>query len=243
MLRVPVPCGQVGPFSEIVKAFEADNPGVKVHWTPENAVTIMNKIMDGKERSDLFLSMGDLEVDRVEREGLVLDGSRVQYAENSVAVMVPSHNPASVTRLEDLAKPAVRAITIPDPEQNSVGKHAVEALKNAGLWEKVRGKVLIARFAADSKEAAAQGHVDAGIGYYPCIVEVKEEGKEPTAPPTLKLGCLIPGSLYEPFYCEGAVPADAQHPEEARMLLEYMQRPASQEIFRKWQFVHEPAES
>jgi len=236
-LHVMVPCGQVGPFSEIVKLFEAENPNIKVDWMPENMVTITTKIIDGVERPDAFLSMGDLEVDLVEQAGLVMEGTRTAYADNSLAIMVPAGNPAGVQTLADLTKPAVKTITIPDPEQNSVGKHAVEALRNAGIWDDVKGKLLYARFAADSKDTAAKGQAQASIGYYPCAVEVHLPNQEPAEPKNLKLLCQVPANMYSPFKCEGVVLKEAQNPEYAKKLLAFMHRPESQEVFTKWEFV------
>jgi molybdate transport system substrate-binding protein len=243
VIEVLVPCGQVGPFSEIVKRFEADNPAVRVEWVPENIVTIVNKLIDGKEQPDVFLSMGDLEMDQVEQAGLVMEGTRVQYAENALAIMVPADNPAGVQVFADLTKPAVKAITVPDPEQNSVGVHAMEAFENAGIWEGVKGKVLWARFAADSKDVAARGQAQASIGYYPCGVEVHVEGEEPAHPKKLRVVCQVPSNLYTRFYCEGAVLKGSQNSEGARALLAYLQRPESQETFRKWSFVCEEPEA
>jgi molybdate transport system substrate-binding protein len=236
-LHVMVPCGQVGPVSEVVKLFEAENPDVKVDWVPENIVTITTKIIDGVEHPDVFLSMGDLEMDLVEEAGLVLEGTRTAYAENSLAIMVPTGNPAGVQALADLARPEVKTITVPDPETNSVGKHAVEALQEAGIWEQVEGKLLYARFAADSKDAAAKGQAQASIGYYPCAVEVHVAGEEPAQPKNLKMLCQIPADAYPAFSAEGAVLKEAKNPEDGKKLLAFMERPESQEVFQKWQFI------
>ncbi len=236
-LEVMVPCGQIGPFSQTLKLFEQQNPDIEVLWVPENMVPIVKKIIDGVERPDVFLSMGDLEADQIEEAGLIMEGTRVQYAENSLAIMVPAGNPAGVKTIEDLVKPEVKTITVPDPELNSVGKHAVEALRNAGIWEKVEGKVLFARFAADSKDTAARGAAQASIGYYPCAVEVHEPGQPPTQPEKLKAIAQIPAELYQPFGCEGAVLKEAKNPESGKKLLAFLQTPEAQNIFRHWQFI------
>ena len=236
-LKVMVPCGQVGPFSEIVKVFQQQNPGIEVEWIPENMVTITNKLLAGKEKADVTLSMGDLEIDTLEKAGLLMDGARVEYAENSLGIMVPTANPAGIKTVADLAKPSVRTITIPDPKDNSAGVHAVEALKNAGIWDAVAKKVLFARFAADSKDVAAKGHAEASIGYYPCAVEVHIPGQSPAQPKNLKLVAQIPPDLYESFSCEGAVLKEATNPEAGKKLLALLQTPESQAIFRTWQFI------
>ena len=236
-LKVMVPCGQVGPFSEIVKIFQQQNPDVEVEWIPENMVTITNKLLDGKEKADVALSMGDLEIDILEKAGLLMDGTRVRYAENSLGIMVPTANPAGIKTVADLAKPSVKIITIPDPKENSAGVHALEALKSAGIWDAVEKKILFARFAADSKDVAAKGHAEASIGYYPCAVEVHIPDQPPAQPKNLRLATQVPADLYAPFGCEGAVLKEAKNPEAGKKLLALLQTPESQEIFKTWQFI------
>ena len=239
-IEAMVPCGQIGPFYEALKLFEAANPGVQVHSVPENMVTITAQIVDGKAQPDLFLTMGDLEMDQVEQAGLVAEGTRTKYAENSLAIMTPDTNPAGVHAIADLTKAAVKGIAVPDPETNSVGMHAVAALKAAGIWDQVEGKIFVMRMAADTKDAAAQGQVQATIGYYPCAVEVHIPGQPPTEAKKLKMVGPIASDLYRPFWCEGAVVEGSNNPEGGRKLLEFLTTPEAQEIFRKWQFVSEP---
>jgi molybdate transport system substrate-binding protein len=236
-IELMVPCGQLGPFSEVVELFEAENPSVKVVFAPENMVPIVTKIVNGKATPDVFLSMGDLEVDLVEEAGLVVEGTRTKYAANSLALMAPKDNPAGVQTIADLAKPAVKAISIADPEKNSVGMHAIEALKAAGIYDKVADKIFIMAMAADTKDATAKKQVQASIGYYPCAVEVHIEGAPPAEEKELKLVGHIAPELYEPFWCEGAIIKGAKNPEGGKKLLEFLTTPAAQDVFTKWEFV------
>jgi len=236
-LKVMVPCGQVGPFSEIVKAYQEKYPEIEVEWIPENMVTITRKLLAGKDRADVVLSMGDRELNLLQDGGLLMDGTRVRYAENSLAIMVPADNPANVHGMDDLVKSEVKTITIPDPKENSAGVHAVDALKNAGIWERVEKKVLFAQYAADSKDVAAKGQAQASIGYYPCAVEVHIPGQPPAQPKNLKMVCQVSPDVYGPFYCEGVVLKDSENVDAAKKLLEFLQTSDSQEVFKIWKFI------
>ena len=236
-LEVMVPCGEVGPMSEIIKRFQAANPGIEVDWIPENMVTITRKILDRKSEPDVTLSMGDLEMDLLQKAGMLADGSRTKIAENSLCIMVPAGNPAGVKTIQDLAKPAVKSIAIPDPKENSVGLHAIEALKKAGIWDKVEGKVLFSKFAADSKDVTAKGQAEASIGYYPCAVEVHVPGQPPAKPKNIILQAQVPADLYPAFWCEAAVLKAAKQPAEARKFVEFLGTPESRKVFLEWQFI------
>lgn len=242
-IDVLLPCGQIGPFSEALALFEEEHPGVTVKTSPENIVTMTKKVLDGKAQPDVFLSMGDLEMDKLEAAGLLVPDTRVEYAANALAITVPAGNPAGVKSLADLAKPEVKSISIPNPEQNAVGKHAKEALEKAGLWEKVAGKVMLPQFAADGKDVVAEGKVDASIGYYPCVVEVKVPGEQPMESENMpQMVALVPADLYQPFGCEAAVIVGAKNPEGGRAIIRFLQSPEAQEIYRKWKFTRAPVD-
>ncbi len=236
-LEVMVPCGETGPMSEIIESFQKANPGIEVDWIPENMVTITRKIVDHKISPDLTLSMGDLEMDTLAKGGFLAAGSREKIAENSLCIMVPAGNPAGVKTIQDLAKPSVKLIAIPDPKENSVGVHAIEALKKAGIWDKVGKKVIFSQFAADSKTVTASGQAEASIGYYPCAVEVHVPGQPPAKPKNLMLLAQVPANLYPQFWCEAAILKDAKHPEEAKKLAEFITTPESRAVFVKWGFI------
>jgi molybdenum ABC transporter molybdate-binding protein len=236
-----VPCGQVGPFSEVDKLFRKAYPGVDLNWIPENMVTIVSKVLDGKEHPDAVLSMGDLEIDKIEKAGLMVEGTRAEYAENGLALTVPAGNPGGVETLADLAKPAVKIISIPKPEDNSVGKHAIEALKAAGLWDKVQRKVVFPQFAADAKEVVQKKQAQASIGYYPCVSEVHIKNAPPAQPKGEKMVGLIPPQDYQPFSCEACVIKGCKNPEGGRTLIEFLKRPEVTKLFRDWNFLREEA--
>ncbi len=235
-----VPCGQVGPFTEIAALFRKQNPGVKLEWTRENMVPIIKKVTDGEAKPDAVLSMGDVELNVLEKKGKLVEGTRVQYAENSLAVAVPTKNPAQVTSFADLAKPAVKTIAVPDPKVNSVGAHGFEALKASGMWPTVEKRVILAAFAQESKDVTRKGQVQASIGYYPCVSEVHIPGQAPVVPKDLKMVSMVPAKDYTAFFCEGAVVRGAKNPEGGKKLLAVLKTPEAQEIFRKWNFVRQP---
>lgn len=239
-IEVLVPCGQVGPFSKIYKLFEAKYPGTTVDWVQENIVTMTRKVLDGKAKPDAFLSMADLEMNQLEKAGLLEPGTRRKIAENSLAIVVPLANPGKVNGIEDFAKPSVKTIAVPNPKENGVGLHTQEALEKLGLWDKVKSKVMLPQFAADSKDLAAEGKVEAAVAYYPCSVEVHVKDAPPALPKSLKLVGQIPSNLYNEFWCEGAVIKGASNPEGGKLLLDFLKTPEVQEIYRQWQFVREP---
>jgi ABC-type Fe3+ transport system substrate-binding protein len=54
---------------------------------------------------------------------------------------------------------------------------------------------------------------------------------------------MVPADLHEPFWCEGAVVKGAENPEGGKKLLAFLTTPEAQEIYRRWQFVHDVADA
>jgi molybdate transport system substrate-binding protein len=242
-LLVLVPCGQMGPFSEVEDLFKQAHPEIKLDWAGLNMVTMTEEVLGGKKKPDAFLSMGDLEVDRLAKAGLILPETRAKYADNAIVLTVPADNPAGVQSFMDLAKPEVKAIAIPNPKVNSVGAHAIEALKGAGIWDQVKGKIVTPQFAADSQELGKQGRVEASIGYYPCESEVHVKGGEPATPKGTKMIGFVPAEYYSEFSCEAVVVKGCKDPEGGKLLIAALQTPEAQAVFRKWNFARAKQEA
>jgi len=234
-LTVFVPCGQIGPFYNIEKLWKQQNPGVPMTWKFDNMVVMTDKVLSGASKPDVFLSMGDLEVDRLQKAGLVVEGTRAQYADNAVAITVPIEDPGGVSRIEDLANPSVKRIAVPDPEKNSVGRHAIEALKAAGVYSQVEGKIAQTAYAADGKEMSEGGQVEATFAYYPCVSEVHVPGQPPAEVTGIKV-VMVPQQDYHVFSCEAVVLKGAKNPEAGRKLIALLKSPEAQKIFAQWNF-------
>jgi molybdate transport system substrate-binding protein len=235
VVEAVVPCGQIGPFSTIAKLWEKQNPTVKLKWRMGNMVTITEEVLSGSSKPDAFLSMGDVEVDRLQKADLLVDGTRTAFADNALVLTVPADNPAGVNGVADLVKPGVKAIAVPNPEKNSVGKHAIEALEGAGVWKQIEGKVISTTYAADSKEMGEKGQTDASVDYYPCVSEVHIPGQPPVEPKGLKV-MMIPAKLYKPFSCEAAVVKGSGNPEAGKKLIALLKSPEAQKLFTQWNF-------
>lgn len=65
--------------------------------------------------------------------------------------------------LEGLADPAIRKIAIANPQHAPYGKRAEEALKAAGVWDKVEGKLVYGENVAQTAQFVQTGNAQVGI--------------------------------------------------------------------------------
>ena len=82
------------------------------------------------------------------------------------AIIVQKGNPKNVTCIEDLAKPGLR-VGIGDPASVCVGLYAKELLERNGLWESVKGNIVVYAQSCDATAALIPTKsVDAIIGWH-----------------------------------------------------------------------------
>src|SRR6202044_1852720 len=80
-----------------------------------------------------------------------------------------------IDSFKDLAQPGVKVVAIAKPELAPYGQAAVEALRGAGLWDRVESKVVYADNINMAKQYGASGNADAVLTAYSLVL--KDAGK------------------------------------------------------------------
>jgi len=239
-LSVLVPCGQLDPFMEAKAVFMDKHPDVTVEEDVQNINVLRTKLLEDEiPNADVFLDMGDTAVKDLLEAGKTIAGTETPYARNWIAIVTPKDNPAGITKLEDLAKPSVSSIGLAEPDENSNGYYAREALQSAGLWDELEksGKIFIVDQPVKLKGLVATKKVDAAFIYSVCAGEGTKAGKsaEPAPPETTMVG-NVPDDLYTPFYCTATVLQTTQNEEAARAFVEFLATDEASEIWQKHKF-------
>jgi molybdate transport system substrate-binding protein len=154
-------------FTTIGKQFEAAHPGVHVTFSFGASSTLAQQIVSGAP-ADVFASAAPKNMRQVVTAG---DASHpVNFARNVMEVAVPLSNPAHVTSVNDLAKPAVK-VALCQP-QVPCGATAATVFSNAKITVKP------VTLQPDVKSVLTQvelGNVDAGMVY---ATDVNAAGKK-----------------------------------------------------------------
>ena len=117
------------------------------------------------DKADLFLSADEGWMDRVAEAGLVDATTRRPLLSNRLVVVVPAAATPAISGAADLGGAAVRRLSLANPEAVPAGKYARAWLQSAGLWEKVRDKVVPANDVRAALAAVEAGATDAGVVY------------------------------------------------------------------------------
>jgi molybdate transport system substrate-binding protein len=146
----------------VARAFEAERQGVEVRVTFGASGTLHAQILAGAP-FDVFFS-----ADRASPRALVAAGlaaGEEVYALGRLAVWVPNGSPLDLARdgLGALAHPEVRRVAMPNPALAPSGRAAEAALREAGIWEAVRPKLVLGESVAQTAQFAHSGAADAAF--------------------------------------------------------------------------------
>jgi molybdate transport system substrate-binding protein len=200
---------------ELAAAFERDGGA---HIVPSFGATaqLAQQIENGAPY-DVFLAADTEHVNGLVKAGVGV-GDKI-YALGKLAIWTPVHPP--LTGISDLAHADVRTIVIAKPELAPYGAAAVEALKNAGLWEQIQKKVVYAPSISVAKQFADTGNGDAAFTALALVVHEK--------------GAWLPVDqrLYEPIEQSACLISASKNSREARAFITFLTTAEGQSILKK----------
>lgn len=97
---------------------------------------------------------------RLEDEGLAVAGSRFTYAEGRLALWRPGRTEADPGMLRD---PDFRFLALANPRLAPYGLAARETLEHLGLWETLRGKIVLGENIGQAYAMVATGNAEVGF--------------------------------------------------------------------------------
>jgi len=234
-VTVFVPCGLAGPFGDLRQQFAKERPDIKLIACVGNTIALRDRIAKG-EQADVFLCMGELELEPLKTKQNIRPGSAKTIAATSLSLITPLNNPGEIKELKDLAKAKVRRIALGEPDGLSVGAQAVKALTHCGIWDELKDRAYFIKEAATLKIVTADGKVDAAFVYTSCLYETHAPGTQPEKVPVHTV-CEVPTEMYTAIPIVGVVLADSAAPEAAQQFIDFCATPDAHKVFEKWSFL------
>ena len=120
-------------MTEIAEKYNEEHPEVKIVYNADSSGTLMTQIQEGYE-CDIFFSAAQKQMNTLEEEGLLVEGTRANVVNNQVVVVTLKDSGTAVTGLENIADAeniALAGGSVP------VGKYTRQAMVNLGMLEEV----------------------------------------------------------------------------------------------------------
>jgi molybdate transport system substrate-binding protein len=128
---------------------------------------------------DLFLSADVTYPNQLAARGLTLPQSEFTYAIGRLAVWAPASSPLDLEHdgLQALTQESVAHVAIANPEHAPYGRAAVAAMQAAGVYDRVRPKLVVGENVAQTMQFVQSGAADVGIVALSLAPSVKGKGR------------------------------------------------------------------
>lgn len=150
------------PFGRIAREFEASHPELGVDLVFASSGSLRAQIEAGAP-ADVFASASQKHMDILDEAGLLLRGSRADFAANRIVLVVPAGNPGGVKGVPDLAASRVERVALGDPGHVPAGAYADEVLRAAALGDGFDAKRVLCDHVHQVLTLVACGEVEAGF--------------------------------------------------------------------------------
>lgn len=116
-------------MTELAEMYNEEHPEVKITYNPDSSGTLLTQIQEGYE-CDIFFSAAQKQMDDLEADGLMVEGTRANVVNNQVVVVTLKDSGTKVTGLEDIGSAESIALaggSVP------VGRYTRQAMINLGM--------------------------------------------------------------------------------------------------------------
>ena len=118
-------------MTDLAAKYNENHPDVEIVYNADSSGKLMEQIENGFA-CDIFFSAATKQMDQLETDGLLVDGSRKNVVNNQVVVVTRKDSGTAVTGLADIGKAS--SIAMADGSV-PVGKYTRQAMANLGLLE------------------------------------------------------------------------------------------------------------
>ena len=88
-------------MTELAEMYNEEHPEVTITYNPDSSGTLLTQIQEGYE-CDIFFSAAQKQMDDLEADGLMVEGTRANVVNNQVVVISLKDSGTKVTGLENL---------------------------------------------------------------------------------------------------------------------------------------------
>ena len=114
-------------------------------------------------KHELFASADEKVIEDLISKDKIISDSKQLYAIGRIGLATAVKSSIQVKELNDLLKPEVKKIAIANPEHAPYGLAAKQALESAGIWDKVKDKMVYGKNIQDTLTLITTGNADAGF--------------------------------------------------------------------------------
>ena len=210
-------------FKEIGQNFEKAT-GNKVDFSFGSTGLLVQQIENGAP-FDVLAAANVKFVDDLNAKGKIIADTKQLYARGRIGLATLKGNLYNVKDLNDLTVPEIKKIAIANPEHAPYGLAAKQALEKAGLWDKIKDKLVFGNNIQDTLNLVQTGNAEVGI----IALSLAQRDDVHFS--------LIDGNLHAPLDQALAVIKGTPNEALARQFIQYVNGSDGRVIMKKYGFV------
>jgi molybdate transport system substrate-binding protein len=211
-------------LKEISNGYQSKSKNtVKFNFGPSTGLA--RQIEEGAP-ADMFFSADLAQMDELDKNRRLEPGTRKNLLSNQLVIVVPSDSKLAIASPKDLLKSEVKKIALAEPPV-PVGAYSTKYLEAEGLWDKIKPKVVPVQDVRATLASVESGNVEAGFVYKTDAAVSKK----------VKIVYEVPIDKGPKITYPVAIVKESKRKDTARDFLNYVQTPASKELFKKYGFV------
>jgi molybdate transport system substrate-binding protein len=210
-------------LEEIKNSYIKINPKTDIVVNYGSTGALYQQIVNGAD-FNVFMAADDVVPEKLKSQGLV-SGEVKTYAFGKLVLW---SNTIDVSKGVDvLTSPSVKRIAIAKPDLAPYGDRAIEYLKSAGLFEKVKDKIVYADNISQTAQFAQTGNAEVGFLAYSLILTPEMKGSD----------FVIDPKSYKPIAQAMAVVKGWKANPEAARFMKYVLSVECKPIFEKYGYI------
>lgn len=183
--------------------------------------------------ADIFFSADEARADDLDRQGLLVPGSRTNLLGNALVIVTALDAAAEIHSPAQLTNAVLERLALGDPRVVPAGTYAREYLEKLRLWPGLKAKVIPCANVRAVLAAVASGNVDAGFVYR----------TDAATSARVKIACEIPVRDGPKIIYPVALVKGGPQPAAAREFMAYLASAPAAAVFKQFGFLVRPPAS
>lgn len=213
-------------MEEIASRYAEDHPEIKLAMNFGSSGSLRQQIEQGAE-VDLFMPAALKDLEALQEQGLLLEGSLRRIVGNELVLIVPAGSQLPLGGFGDVTSPDVKHLALGEPASSPAGKYAQEVFSYLGILDTVKEKAVYAKDVKEVLTWVETENAEAGVVYY----------SDAMASDRVKAVAAAPADAHTPIIYSAAVIKASKHPEAAQAFLDYLSSDRAKTVFEKYGYV------
>ncbi|MCR5757696.1 MAG: molybdate ABC transporter substrate-binding protein [Selenomonas sp.] len=224
-LHVAAAASLTDVMQEIAANYEKAHPDVKVVFNFGSSGALQQAIQNGGQ-TDLFFSAAQKQMNALDKDGLLAEGTRKDLLVNEVVLIVAADGGKALNDFHQLTADDIQHIALGEPKGVPVGQYAEEVFTKLGILDAIKAKAVYGSDVRQVLSWVETGDADCGVVYATDAAVSKK----------VKVVAKAPEGSHKPIVYPAAVLKETKHLAMAKDFLAFVSSDDNKKLFEQYGF-------